>query len=226
MTSDVAPLKDLVILDLTQYLAGPFATQVLGDLGATVIKIEPLSGDLSRHVAPYTEYGESSYFLAVNRNKHTISLDLKVPEAIRLVHDIARRADVVIENFRPGVADRLRVGWDELRVLKPDLVYCSVSGFGQDGPARDLPAFDMVAQALSGVMSLNGHPGGPSARVGVPIGDIVAVMYAVIGVLAGIERRRSTGEGSRIDVAMLDSQVSLLSYLASSYLVTGKVPGL
>jgi CoA:oxalate CoA-transferase len=219
------PLQDVVVVDLTQYLAGPFGTQILGDLGAEVLKVETPSGDISRDVPPETADGLSSYYLSINRNKKSIALDLKTESARAIVQDLIRRADVVVENFRPGVADRLGVGWEQARSLNPKIVYCSVSGFGQDGPSRDLPAFDMVAQAVSGVMSVNGHAGSPSARVGVPIGDIVAGMYGSIAVLAGLQHRDRHNEGIRFDVSMLDSQVAMLSYLASAYLATGVMPG-
>ncbi len=219
------PLENTVVVDLTQYLSGPFGTQILGDLGANVIKIEPPDGDLSRDLPPYLEDGMSSYFLSINRNKKAITIDLKSPSGLAIVHELVERADVVMENFRPGVADRLGVGHRQLQEINPRLVYASLTGFGQDGPGRDLPAFDIIAQAMGGVMSLNGHPGSPSARVGVPIGDVVAGMYATIGVLAGLQGRADTGKGAYIDVSMLDSQLSLLSYLASSYFTSGNVPG-
>ncbi|OZF26072.1 CoA transferase [Rhodococcus sp. 14-2483-1-2] len=218
-------LRGLKVLDLTQYLSGPFGTQILGDLGAEVFKVEPPVGDLSRTVPPYEVAGVSTYYLAVNRNKLGMVLDLKTEAGREAIHSLVPHVDVVVENFRPGIADRLGVGWDELRALNPQLVMCSVSGFGQTGPLRDLPAFDMVVQGLAGVMSLTGHPGERPARTGVPIGDLAAGMYGAIGLLAGVVNARTTGVGSHVDVAMLDSQIAMLSYLASGYLASGEIPG-
>lgn len=220
-----SPLRHLVVLDLSQYLAGPFGTQILGDLGARIVKVEPPVGDLSRDVPPSFVGESSSYFLGVNRNKRSVVIDLKSPAGHALLLRLIPHVDVVVENFRPGVTDRLGIGYDVLRQHNRRLVMCSVTGFGQDGPDHARPAFDMVVQALSGVMSLTGHPGGPPARVGVPIGDLAAGMYAAIGVLAALPEVERTGVGRYIDVSMLDSQVSLLSYLASAYSVSGVVPG-
>lgn len=220
------PLSHLIVIDLTQHLSGPFATQILGDLGARVIKIEPPTGDPTRKIGPHFADGESAYFLSANRNKESVCLDLKIPAARVALLNLVRRADVVVENFRPGTLERLGVGYETLREANPRLVVCSISGFGQNGPARDLPAFDMVVQALSGGMSLTGEVGGVPVRSGLPIGDLSAGMYGVIGILAALAEANVADKGSYVDVAMLDSQVSLLSYVASYYLIGGQVSGL
>ncbi|TDR89154.1 CaiB/BaiF CoA transferase family protein [Enterovirga rhinocerotis] len=218
-------LAGLRVLDFTQVLSGPFGTQVLGDLGAEVIKVEPLTGDSTRAMPPHYVAGDSAYFLSINRNKRSIALDLKAPEGLALARRLALASDVVVENFRPGVLDRLGLGVEGLRAEKPDLIWCSISGFGQTGPYRDKPAFDLTVQALSGGMSLTGEEGGRPVRAGLPIADIVAGLYGVIGILAALERRRATGQGEVVDVSMLDCQAALLSYQAAYHLHSGQVPG-
>ena len=213
------------MLDFTQVLSGPFGTQVLGDLGAEIIKVEPLTGDATRAMPPYFVAGDSAYFLSINRNKHSLALDLKSPEGLALARRLALASDVVVENFRPGVLARLGLDVEDLRREKPDLVWCSISGFGQTGPYRDKPAFDLTVQALSGGMSLTGETGGRPVRAGLPIADIVAGLYGVIGILAALTRRSETGQGEVIDVSMLDCQAALLSYQAAFHLHSGVVPG-
>jgi len=220
-----APLAGIRVVDFTRVLAGPFCTMILGDLGADVIKLEPPgTGDNVRAVPPLVG-GESHYFLAINRNKRSLAIDLKAPEARDLVLRLVETADIVVENFRPGVMDRLGLGWDALRAVKPDLVMCSQSGFGQEGPMAAKPSFDLVTQALSGVMSLNGEPGGPPTKLGLPMGDIAGGLWGVIGVLAGLQHRNAMGEGLRIDLSLLDGLVGLLGYLAELQLLTGESPG-
>lgn len=219
------PLSGLVVVDLTQFLAGPYAAQIFGDLGARVIKVEPLEGDSTRTVAPHFFKGESAYFLAVNRNKESIALDLKTNAGRQVVLDLVAKADVVLENFRPGVAERLGIDYASLRRVNPAIVACSISGFGQDGPYRDRPAYDIIVQALSGGMSITGEEGGTPVRAGIPLGDIAAGMYGVIGTLAGIDRARVSGEGCHVDISMLDCQISMLSYQAAYHLMSGEVPG-
>ena len=221
----VGPLAHLTVLDLTQHLSGPFATQILGDLGARVIKVEPPTGDPTRRIGPYFEDGDSDYYHSVNRNKESIVIDLKAPGGRETLLALAAEADVVVENFRPGTLTRLGIELDVLLEANPRVVLCSLTGFGQDGPDRLLPAFDIIVQGISGGMSLTGEPEGKSVRSGLPIGDVTAGMYGVIGILAGLAEVARTGVGTSVDVAMLDTQVSLLSYVAAYYLASGAVPG-
>ncbi len=225
--TDVAdrPLAGIKVLDLTQFLAGPFGTQILGDLGAEVIKCEWPEGDPTRAVAPHFIGDDSAYFAACNRNKRSISIDFKTEAGRALVRRLALAADIVVENFRPGVVRRLGLDYDDLAREKPALIWCSISGFGQDGPYRDRPAFDMIVQALSGGMSLTGELGGPPVRSGIPLGDLCAGMYGAIGILAALEERHRTGKGKFIDVAMLDCQIAMLNYQATYHLNAGVLPG-
>ncbi len=219
------PLSHIRVLDLTEFLAGPYGTQILGDLGAEIIKIESVHGDSSRSVPPNFVAGSSTYFACINRNKKSIVIDLKSPEGVEIVRDLARKCDVLFENRRPGVLARMGLSYEDIAKQNPGIVWCSVSGFGQDGPDRDHAAYDMIVQAMSGGMSLTGEKGGRPVRAGVPIGDLAAGMYGVIGVLAALTKRAQTGLGDYIDVAMLDVQVSFLNYQAANYLHSGKVPG-
>lgn len=225
MTAKDRPLSGVRILDLTQFLSGPFATQMLADLGADVIKLEAPSGDQTRSVAPHFVNGESCYFLSINRNKRCVAVDMKIPEGRDVVKRLALRSDIVMENFRPGVLDRLGLSANDLRKEKPSLIWCSISGFGQDGPYRNKPAYDMIVQALSGGMSLTGEWGGAPVRAGIPIGDLAAGLYASVAVLAALNRRNQTGKGDTIDISMLDCQVAMLCYQAAYYLHSGEVPG-
>ncbi|MEU6537156.1 CoA transferase [Streptomyces sp. NPDC047000] len=219
------PLHGLVVLDLTTFLSGPYCTQILADLGAEVIKLEPLTGDSSRGIPPHFIGDDSAYYLGNNRNKTSVALNLKSSEGLEIALGLAARADVVVENFRPGVASKLGLDCDALRAERPGLIWASISGFGQSGPWRDRLAYDMIVQALSGVMSLTGHPEQPSARLGIPAGDLAAGMFAAIGVLAAVASRAVTGVGRTIDVSMLDGQLSMLSYQAVYALLTGTAPG-
>jgi crotonobetainyl-CoA:carnitine CoA-transferase CaiB-like acyl-CoA transferase len=214
-------LAGIRVLDLTQFLSGPFGSQILADLGADVIKVEAPAGDLARHIG-----SDGLYYGSINRNKRSIVANIKVAEGVALVRDLALSSDVIFENFRPGVLDRLGLGASDLRRAKPSLVWCSISGFGQDGPYRDKPAYDMIVQALSGGMSLTGEPGRTAVRSGIPIGDLAAGLYAVIGILAAVIRNRSTGEGETIDISMLDCQAAMLCYQAAYHLFNGVIPGL
>jgi CoA:oxalate CoA-transferase len=224
--NSAGPLSGVVVVDLTQHLAGPYGTQILGDLGARVVKVEPLTGDTTRLIAPYFVAGESDYYVSANRNKECVAINLKDPEGRQLLLDLAGKADVVIENFKPGTMGRLGLGYEDFRAANEQIVMCSISGFGQVGGGyRDAPAFDMVIQALSGVMSLTGEADGKAVRAGVPIADITAGLYGAIGVLGGLVQRYLAGEGSYIDIAMYDGQLSLLSYLAAYYLLAGEIPG-
>ncbi len=223
--SGARPLAGVRVLDLTQFLAGPFATQILGDLGAEVIKLESPSGDWSRSLPPHFVGPDSAYYLSVNRNKRSVVADMKSAEGLALVKRLAGASDIVMENFRPGVLARLGLVYEELAAGHAGLIWCSISGFGQDGPDRDRPAYDMIVQALSGGMSMTGVPGEPAVRAGIPIGDLCAGMYGAIGVLAALEERRRTGKGRLVDVAMLDCQVAMLCYQAAYFLHSGVEPG-
>ena len=208
------PLNGLRVLDLTTFLSGPFCTQILADLGADVVKVESPEGDSSRHIPPFFVGPDSAYFLSTNRTKRSIVVDLKSADGRSVIRDLASRSDVVVENFRPGVAARLGLDPAEIRLRNPATVWVSISGFGQTGPWRDRPAYDIIVQALSGVMSLTGEPGAPAMRLGIPAGDLVAGMYAAIAVLAAVVERQHTGTGRVADISMLDGQLSMLSYQA------------
>ena len=218
------PLEGLRVIDLTTFLSGPSATQLLGDMGAEIIKIEALDGDSSRAIAGPKLDGESAYYLSNNRNKRSIAIDLKTEQGLDLTKRLIAGADIVIENFRPGVTTRLGLAPQSIIDRQPELIWASISGFGQEGPLRDRPAYDMVVQALSGVMSLTGHPGSPAARLGIPAGDVVAGLYAVIGILAAVHARDVSGSGRVIDVSMLKGQLSMLSYQALYTVINGVAP--
>lgn len=220
----VGPLAGVTVLDLTHYLAGPFGTQVLGDLGARVIKIEPPTGDLTRVVPPYYVGNDSAYYLSTNRNKESVVVDLKTQEGRDLIRAMIPGVDLVVESNRPHVLAGLGLDYETLAGINPALVMVSITGFGKDGPYAQRPAYDAIVQALSGVMSLTGEPGGTPVRTGVPIGDLAAGLYGVIGGLAALHEARTTGQGRHVDVAMLDCQISLLSYLGEYFLVSGDVP--
>lgn len=220
-----APLEGLIVLDLTHVLAGPFASQSLQDLGASIVKVErPGTGDDTRAFPPFVQ-GESAYFAALNAGKKSIALDLKAPDDRAIFDALLARADVLLENFRPGVMERLGYGWDALQSRHPRLIYGAVSGFGQTGPDRAAPAYDMVVQARGGVMSITGPEGGPPVRVGASIGDIAAGLYLVQGVLAALYAREKSGRGAFVDIAMLDAQVPLQEHALALTAATGVAPG-
>src|SRR5262252_2720896 len=224
-TADPRPLAGVTVIDLTRVLAGPYCTLVLANLGARVIKVErPGTGDDARSIGPFVN-GKSLYFSALNHGKESIALDLRASADRAVFEDLLAAADVVVENFRPGAMERLGYGWDTVHTSWPRLVYGAASGFGHTGPLRARPAFDMVVQAMGGLMSLTGYPGGPPARVGVSIGDIVAGLFLAIGIHAALLKRRETGTGSMVDVAMLDCQLAILENALTAHLVTGAVPG-
>ena len=218
-------LSGVRVLDLSQVLSGPFCTQMLADLGADVIKVEGPQGDIARGMPPYYLGSDSVYYLAINRNKRSIVADMKTAEGLDVVRRLAVASDIVIENFRPGVCERLGLSAKALRIDKPALIWCSITGFGQDGPYRDKPAYDLIVQALSGGMSLTGERDGVCVRAGIPIADLAAGMYAATAVLAALHRRTETGRGEYIDISMLDCQVAMLVYQAAFYLHSGNVPG-
>lgn len=219
------PLAGVVVLDLTRVLAGPFCSLVLADLGAEVIKVEmPGTGDDSRAFGPFAG-GESAYFMSLNRQKQSITLNLKHPKGKELFLRLVARADVVLENYRATTMERLGLGYEVLREANPRVVYASVSGFGHTGPYADRPCYDIVAQAMGGLMGITGHPGGPPTRVGASIGDITAALFAASGILAALYDRERTGAGQAVDVAMLDCQVAILENAVARYTVSGEIPG-
>jgi len=219
------PLAGVTVVDLTRVLAGPYCTLVLAELGARVIKVErPGTGDDAREVGPHLN-GKSAYFMSLNRGKESIALDLGDSAERAIFEKLVARADVLVENYRPGVLAKHGFDWPNLHARWPRLILASISGFGQTGPYAHRPAFDMVVQAMGGVMSLTGHPGGPPTRVGTSIGDITAGLFGAIGVLAALYERATTGIGRWVDVAMLDSQVAILENAIARYAATGQVPG-
>lgn len=221
----MTPLDDITVLDFSRVLAGPYCTMQLADLGARVIKIEqPGRGDDTRAWGPPFVNGESAYFLSVNRNKESVALDLKAPATRPVIDALLARADVVVENFRPGTMARLGLGYAAVAAAHPRIVYCSISGFGQTGPRSIEPGYDAMMQAEGGLMSITGPPDGSPYRVGVAIGDIATGMFAVQGILAALLARARTGRGQRVDIAMLDAVTSLLTYQASSAFATGTTP--
>ncbi|HEX9446929.1 MAG TPA: CaiB/BaiF CoA-transferase family protein [Dongiaceae bacterium] len=220
----VGPLSGLLVIDLTRVLAGPFCTMLLADLGARVIKVEtPEGGDDSRGYGPFVD-GRSGYFIAQNRGKESIALNLKQEGDVAILHRLLRRADIIAENYRPGTMTRLGLGWEALHARYPRLIYAATSGFGQTGPYAQRPAYDIIAQAMGGIMSVTGHEGGPTTRVGSSIGDIGAGLFTVIGILSALHHRDRTGEGMMIDVAMLDCQIAMLENGLMRYVASGKAP--
>ncbi|MCP5042933.1 MAG: CoA transferase [bacterium] len=223
--SPAGPLAGVTVLDLTRVLAGPYCTMMLADLGARVIKVErPGSGDDARAIGPFIG-GESAYFVSLNRGKQSIALDLKDEGDRRIFEALVERADVLIENYRPGAMDRLGYGWEKLHAKHPRLIYAAVSGFGHTGPYRERPAYDLVVQAMGGIMSLTGQPGSDPVRVGTSMGDITAGLFACAGINAALFERAQTGEGRKIDVGMMDCQVAILENAIARYQATGDVPG-
>lgn len=219
-------LEGIRVIDLTRVLAGPYATMLLADLGADVIKIEPPQGDPMRQMGPPFEVdGRSPYFMAVNRNKRSVVLDLRKRRQREQFLSLVDTADVVVDNFRPGVMDRLGISHEVLKLRKPTLVTCSLSAFGSNGPYAQLPAYDLVIQAMGGNMSITGEPGGDPVRAGVPIGDLAGGTFGAIAILGAVVSRQLSGEGRHIDLSLLDVQVSLLTYVAQYYFTNGKVPG-
>lgn len=218
------PLEGTLVIDLTRVLSGPYATMLLGDLGATIVKIEdPKSGDTTRHSAPFKN-GQSHYFLAINRNKKSLALDLKSAGGHEVLLALCAKADVLIENFRPGTMQRLGLGDNALEKCNPDLVVCSISGFGQSGPLRDKIAYDVITQAMSGVLSTNGEPHGAPVRLSVPVGDLTGGMMATIGILSALMGREKGQGRRRVDISLFDGLLSTLTYMATRYDITGDTP--
>lgn len=218
------PLKGIRVLDLTRVLAGPYCAMLLGDMGAEVIKVEePGKGDDTRGWPPFAG-GESTYFMSVNRNKKSITLNLKAPEGRELLEKLAKKSDVLLENFRTGTMEKLGLGYARLAKLNPRLVYCAISGFGESGPEAHRGGYDLIVQAESGVMDLTGFPGGPPVKVGNSIADLVAGMSGAHGVTLALLARQRTRRGQKVEVAMLDVMASLLTYQAGMYLNAGRTP--
>ena len=218
------PLQGIRVLDFTRVLAGPAASLALADLGAEIIKIEPPgTGDETRTFPPFRD-GESHYFLSVNRGKKSLVLDLKTEAGVALARDLAAQCDILVENYRPGVMDRFGLGYEALSALNPGLIYCSISGFGMTGPLKDRPSFDIVLQALSGALSVNGEPGVPPTKLGIPLGDLVGGINGPIAILAALHERNTTGRGRLIDIALLDGMIGLLGYIAQLAFFTGQDP--
>jgi crotonobetainyl-CoA:carnitine CoA-transferase CaiB-like acyl-CoA transferase len=217
---DRGPLAGILVLDVSRTLAGPFCTMLLGDMGATIVKIEsPAEGDPARRWPPFSA-GQSTYFQGINRNKRSVTLDLSRPEGQKLLVRMARRADVFVENFKVGSLARFGLDFQALHKASPRLVYCSISGYGQTGPRRNEAGFDLTIQAESGIMDVTGSPDGPPTKAGVPLTDVAAGLYAANGILAALRARESTGRGQLVDVALFDSALSLLTFHASSVLAS------
>ena len=218
-------LQGLKVLDLTRVLAGPYATMIMADLGADVVKVEiPGTGDDSRHFGPYIGQ-ESAYFMSINRGKRSITLNLKDQDDQETFLKLVEKADVVVENYRPGTMEKLGLGYEVLHKRNPKAIYAAVSGFGHTGPYSHRPAYDAVVQAMGGIMSITGPEGGHPVRVGTSIGDITAGLFTTIGIMAALQHRNETGEGQKVDVAMLDCQLAVLENAIARYSVTGEVPG-
>src|SRR4030042_4087330 len=214
------PLSDIRILDLTLIMAGPYCTLILGDMGAEVIKIEkPGIGESSREMPPHFFEGQSAYFIAMNRNKKSMTLDLKSENGKKIFYDLAKASDVVIDNFRRGVVRKFGVDFNTVKKMNPRIICCSISGYGQTGPFKDRPAFDLVIQARGGIMSYTGEPGQMPVRMGAPMGDLSGGLFAAHGILAALFQRERTGKGQKIDISLLDCQTSLLTYRAQFYFI-------
>ena len=219
------PLEDVKILDLSHALAGPFCSTMLGDFGAQVIKLEvPGAGDIARAWGPPFYNTETAYFVSLHRNKKSIEIDLKHPAGTDLFFRLVEQCDVVLENYRVGTLDKLGIGYDQARQRNAGIIYCSVSGFGQDGPYRDRAALDLIVQAESGMISITGEPGGRGVRCGVSIADMVAGMYAAFGIMNALRVKEKTGQGQYVDVSMLEGQLGLLQGTIGAYLADGELP--
>jgi len=221
------PLNGIRVLDLSRVLAGPYCTMVLGDLGAEVIKVESLKGDETRAWGPPfagEANGESAYYLCINRNKRGIAVDFKTDEGRVIILERAKQSDVLVENFRPGTLSRFSLDFESISVINPNLIYCSITGFGQTGPLRDKPGYDFMIQAIGGLMSITGEPESEPMKVGVAVADLFAGQNAVIAILAALQARNQTGKGQHLDISLFDSQIGMLANVASNYLISGNLP--
>ncbi|MBI3634686.1 MAG: CoA transferase [Candidatus Rokubacteria bacterium] len=223
-SSPVSALSHVRVIDLTQVMAGPFCSMLLADMGADVIKVEPPAGETTRHSNDYVVPGVSVSFNGLNRNKRGITLDLKQPEGVAILKKLAATADVLVENYRPGVAKRLGVDYDTLKPINPRLVYCSVSGFGQTGPYAARGGYDLIAQGMSGIMSVTGHPDRPPVKVGIPIADLGAGLFAAFGILCALRARRVTGRGQFVDTSLFEAGLALGVWESTEYWMTGRTP--
>ena len=224
-TTQKGPLSGLTVIDLSRILAGPYCTLMLAELGARVIKVEaPETGDDARQYGPFVN-GKSAYFQSVNRGKESLVLNLKADNDKVIFKKLLEKADIIVENFRPGTMEKLGFGWETLKQKYPNLIYASASGFGHSGPDMYRPAYDMVVQGMGGIMSVTGHPGSPPTRIGMSIGDIGSGLYATIGIQAALYHRQLTGEATKVDIGMLDCQVALLENAVMRYHVNGTAPG-
>src|SRR5579864_6774719 len=222
-SSQRGPLSGVVVLDLSRVLAGPYCTMMLGDMGAAVIKVEhPGDGDDTRRFGPPYVAGESAYYLGLNRNKYGITLDFGTPDGKERLLGLIQQADILVQNFRPGSLDRKGLGYEDLRAINPRLIYCSISGYGQSGPRRELPGYDYIAQAESGLMSITGEIQGEPLPVGSPIEDVSTGMYACISILAALRAREQTGRGQHIDLSLFECAVTMLANIASNTLISGE----
>jgi formyl-CoA transferase/CoA:oxalate CoA-transferase len=226
MTRDSRPLTGVRVLDLARMLTGDYASMLLGDMGAEVIKIEEVDGgDPLRKMPPHFIEGESAYFLSINRNKKSVAIDLRHPKGREVLDRLAASCDVMIDNFRPGVLDRLGCGHERMRGVNPRLILCSITSFGTEGPMRDMPAFDLTLQAWSGAMSVTGEAGRAPARLGIPLGDLSGGIYAAVAICAALVRRERTGQGGTVDLSLLDCLTAMHTYAAQYYFADGRVPG-
>jgi CoA:oxalate CoA-transferase len=222
------PLSGVIVIDLTRVLAGPYCALIMAELGARVIKVEPKTGDDSRSIGPFLKTksaNKSGYFMSINRGKESIALDLKAEADRAIFEKLLARADVLIENYRGGTMEKLGYGWESLKEKYPQLIYAAVSGFGHTGPYANRPAYDMVVQAMGGIMSLTGHAGTPPTRVGSSIGDLTAGLFAAIGIASALYDRKTTGKGMMVDIGMLDCQVAILENAIARHVATGEIPG-
>ncbi|MDQ7027152.1 MAG: CaiB/BaiF CoA-transferase family protein [Anaerolineae bacterium] len=222
-------LQGIRVIDLTHMISGPYAGLLLADLGTESIKVEPpKTGEMTRQIhannPQYSIDGMGAYFLTVNRNKKSLTINLKTEEGLALFYDLVKISDVVLSNFSVGVTAKLKIDYDHLSAINPRIITCAISGFGEDGPGAKRPAYDMVAQAISGAMSVTGHPDSPPTRAGIPYADLCGGMMGVIGILSAVIARQSTGKGQHVDISMQDTQISALNYLATMYLLSGKIP--
>ncbi|UCD33562.1 MAG: CoA transferase [Desulfobacterales bacterium] len=225
MISNLKPLSDVTVLDLSRVLAGPYCTMMLGDLGAEVIKVErPGVGDETRQWGPPDAGGETAYYLCVNRNKRGLTVNLKVPEGQEIIRQLAKKSDVVIENYKVGTLQKMGLGYEDLEKNNPGLIYCSITGFGQNGPYKDKPGYDFMIQGMGGIMSFTGDPDGPPMKVGVAIVDITAGLFACSSILAALRHREKTKRGQYIDISLLDSMIAWLANVGSNYLISDEIP--